>query len=268
MSSVYFTYLIGWSQENKFYYGVRYAKNCNPSDLWTKYFTSSKYVMEFRQQYGEPDIIQVRKTFNNKEKARMWEEKVLRRIKIKSDTKWLNKTDTPMKLPILEGPCTETRRISIKNSRLKTKKKQCEFCGKFIDPGNFKQFHGEKCKMNPFIDKDILIKRSKTAKSRYEKQIINGNYHKPIALTGDYTCPHCNIQGNNYGSMMKNHYDNCNKNPESIYFNNNRKQTMKNIICTNCTKKTNSGNYYKLHFKKDHQEFVCIAVQKDDLFFP
>ncbi len=60
-----YTYIIGWSLYNKYYYGVRYAKNCNPNDLWKTYFTSSKYVKEFRNNHGEPDIIQVRKTFEN-----------------------------------------------------------------------------------------------------------------------------------------------------------------------------------------------------------
>ena len=35
-----YTYLIGWSNLNKFYYGVRYGKGCHPSDLWVKYFGS------------------------------------------------------------------------------------------------------------------------------------------------------------------------------------------------------------------------------------
>lgn len=45
-----YTYLIGWSEYDIWYYGVRYAKGCNPADLWVKYFTSSKFVREFREQ--------------------------------------------------------------------------------------------------------------------------------------------------------------------------------------------------------------------------
>jgi hypothetical protein len=86
-----YTYLIGWSSHNKWYYGVRYAKNCHPSDLWTTYFTSSKYVKEFRKAYGEPDIIQIRKIFYSIEKSRLWENKVLTKLKVEIDNKWLNK---------------------------------------------------------------------------------------------------------------------------------------------------------------------------------
>lgn len=88
-----YTYLIGWSKHNKFYYGVRYSKNCHPSDLWIKYFTSSKYVNDFRKEHGEPDIIQIRKTFSCVDKARNWETKVLKRMNVIKEEKWLNKTD-------------------------------------------------------------------------------------------------------------------------------------------------------------------------------
>lgn len=85
-----YTYLIGWSDQQKFYYGVRFAKNCNPSDLWVKYFTSSEPVAEFRKEYGEPDIIQIRKTFNSKESAILWEQKVLIKINARYNPLFLN----------------------------------------------------------------------------------------------------------------------------------------------------------------------------------
>jgi hypothetical protein len=58
-----YTYLIGWREQQKYYYGVRYAKNCSPEDFWTKYFTSSPAVLAMRLKHGDPDIIQIRKTF-------------------------------------------------------------------------------------------------------------------------------------------------------------------------------------------------------------
>lgn len=94
-----YCYLIGWSKLNKFYYGVRhsikvkclYESGCHPDDLWVKYFTSSLHVKQYRAKYGEPDIIQVRKTFTTAEKAVKWEEKVLKRVLIKNRDKFLNK---------------------------------------------------------------------------------------------------------------------------------------------------------------------------------
>jgi len=56
MSQPYF-YIIGWRKLNTWYAGVRYAKNCCPSDLWVKYFTSSTRVKKFAEENGSPDYI-------------------------------------------------------------------------------------------------------------------------------------------------------------------------------------------------------------------
>lgn len=88
--NVPFTYLIGWTTLNVYYYGCRTAKKCNPDELWTTYFTSSKYVASFRKEHGEPDLIQVRKTFTKKEDATLFESKVLRRMRVVSSNMFLN----------------------------------------------------------------------------------------------------------------------------------------------------------------------------------
>jgi hypothetical protein len=88
-----YTYLIGWSQQNKWYYGVRFSSKCKPEDLWTSYFTSSKYVHRFTKQYGDPDVIEIRKLFEDSESARQWETKVLRRLNVIHDDRWLNRTN-------------------------------------------------------------------------------------------------------------------------------------------------------------------------------
>ena len=56
-----YTYLIGWKSLDKWYYGVRYGKGVHPSDLWVVYFTSSRHVKKFRDDHGEPDVIEIRK---------------------------------------------------------------------------------------------------------------------------------------------------------------------------------------------------------------
>lgn len=63
------------------YYGKRTAEGCSPDDIWTTYFTSSEYVKDFRERFGEPDIIQIRKTFGEDyEACSRWENKFLKRI--------------------------------------------------------------------------------------------------------------------------------------------------------------------------------------------
>lgn len=87
-----YTYLIGWSSLDLWYYGVRTKKNCSPGDLWVKYFTSSKRVKELRKIHGEPDVIQIRKTFETAKQALAWEIKVLRRLDVRYSKRWINLT--------------------------------------------------------------------------------------------------------------------------------------------------------------------------------
>jgi hypothetical protein len=90
-----YTYLIGWHSQQKYYYGVRYAKNCLPTDFWVKYFTSSPAVSAMRLIFGEPDIIEIRKIFPTKEQAINWETRVLKRMKVVIREDFLNKNDAP-----------------------------------------------------------------------------------------------------------------------------------------------------------------------------
>ena len=97
-----YTYLIGWSKLDTWYYGVRYSDKAKPSDLWVKYFTSSKHVKAFALVNGPPDVIEVRREFTDKEKSWKWESTVLRRMKVRTDDRWLNKNDRPAP-PIMFG---------------------------------------------------------------------------------------------------------------------------------------------------------------------
>lgn len=90
MQHIPYTYLLKWTEYNVSYYGVRYSKNCHPNDLWNPYQSSSKHVKKFIELRGDPDVIQIRKTFNSKEKAQHWENTVLRRLKVRKKSNWLN----------------------------------------------------------------------------------------------------------------------------------------------------------------------------------
>ncbi len=87
MSTEYipYTYLIGWSRLNKWYYGSRSANTkrniANPNDLFKTYFTSSKVVKRYIEIHGQPDIVQIRRVFATGNEAKNWEVRVLKRIK-------------------------------------------------------------------------------------------------------------------------------------------------------------------------------------------
>lgn len=92
-----YTYLIGWRELNKWYYGVKFAKNCHPDQFWVSYHTSSQDIKVLREQFGEPDVVEIRKVFETRrntdtsDDARLWEHKVLRRIRAVKKKEWINK---------------------------------------------------------------------------------------------------------------------------------------------------------------------------------
>lgn len=90
-----YTYLIGWKNLNVFYYGRKTADKCKPENFWKTYFTSSRYVKEFREIHGEPDIIQIRKIFGEDVvSCRKWECRVLKKLNAKDNNQFLNKSNS------------------------------------------------------------------------------------------------------------------------------------------------------------------------------
>lgn len=115
--NVPYTYLIGWTEHKTYYYGVQYSKTAHPDNLWVKYFTSSKLVKSFRETYGEPDIIEIRHTFKTKEEALAWEFKVIFRMLMVKDTKWLNAGNAGKQFTHDGIPRSESCRAKISEKR-------------------------------------------------------------------------------------------------------------------------------------------------------
>lgn len=89
-----YTYLIRFKPTNSVYYGVRYAENCDPSELWVTYFTSSKIIKRLINEFGYQSFEhEIRKTFDSKKAARDWEQKVLRRIDAENHYRFLNRSN-------------------------------------------------------------------------------------------------------------------------------------------------------------------------------
>jgi len=207
-----YTYLIGWSKIKKYYYGVRYANNCNPTDLWIKYFTSSSYVSEIRKLYGEPDIIQVRKTFATKEEAINWEVKVLKRMKVVLRKDFLNENDVaapPINNRIMSS--TTKEKISYSN---KGKPKSDEHKRK-IKEARAKQDMSWRKNLK---HSQITIDKIKKARA---KQIITEETKQKMSLAqfGErhwafnkkqkiIECPHCRRYGG-VSNMKRWHFNNC-----------------------------------------------------------
>lgn len=89
-----YTYLIGWSKLNLWYYGKRTAKGCHPNDLFKTYFTSSNVVKKLRQSNGDPDVITIHMIFNSISDCHLQEEMFLNTVNAKDNIKYLNMTNS------------------------------------------------------------------------------------------------------------------------------------------------------------------------------
>lgn len=86
-----YVYAVVWSEHNVAYVGVRHAKGCHPSDLWTRYFTSSKYVAEFRKKHGEPDRVEIIDMFLTAAEAVAAETDIITTFELHRNPLFLNK---------------------------------------------------------------------------------------------------------------------------------------------------------------------------------
>ena len=181
-----YTYLIGWPEHNIWYYGVRYANGCDPSDLWNPYKTSSTHVSAFAAEHGDPPVRLIRRVFEDTMSARLWENRVLKRMKVVGNNIWLNKHDS------MSPPINPLGNISMRKpeNRAKAKlnntgsgnpmfgKKQkqiiCPHCGTAAGANTYARWHGDNCpkinpgafrpvgKNNPFFGKQHINVEQKT----------------------------------------------------------------------------------------------------------
>lgn len=202
-------YRLYFKPTGQYYVGVQYGKNSHPDNLWDKYFTSSKVVKELIKQFGLSAFsYKVTKTFTTSKEATMYERRFLIKVKANRNTKFLNLSLGLKESFLVIGPCSPERKTNISKARLETKKVDCPHCGKTVDPGNFKAWHGDKCKKNPNIDLKVLEDRRNTAKNRYESNKIPAvnNFKKVVE------CKFC-LKVFNLSNYNKYHGDRCLKNP-------------------------------------------------------
>lgn len=220
-----YTYLIGWSNQNKFYYGARWAKDCSPDDLWNTYFTSSKHVKAFREEHGEPDIIQIRKVFDDIDKCKLHERKALKKLNVLRSDKWLNKNINGMFLPIgVQSKEHITKRVQ---SGIETRKRN----------GTYGIITWTK-DTNP----DGANKISKAHKNKPKSAEHIANMRNRPQDTIILTCPYCEKTGD-YKNMNRWHMDRCKHNLNRV-----TDIDPKLITCSKCGHTTKaSPNFYRYH---------------------
>lgn len=209
------------------YYGVRYASNCHPSDFWVTYFTSSKRVTEYRKMYGDPDIIEIRRTFtsdNRINEAREFETRVLRRLQVHKRQDYLNVginkgippmfgSDNPMSDPevkerFLKIITSEEHRAKQSSSvKQRVRSGNHHFLGDTINRTRVEngthQFLGGK------IQGESSRKRVENGTHNFlfetQRQLENGTHASQVK----WVCEHCKKEGNGSTNYKRWHGINC-----------------------------------------------------------
>ena len=149
-----YTYHIGWTNQNKYYYGSKSAAGCHPSTFWQDYHTSSNAVADMREQHGDPDLIEIRKTFDNRDDAVDWEHKVINKLGLHLREDYLNQACWPVidnrgeKNPMYGKTQSEESNRKRSEAQKAKPKVICPHCGK---PGSacvMKRWHFDNCKHN------------------------------------------------------------------------------------------------------------------------
>ena len=121
-----YTYLIGWTKYDLWYYGLRYKniklKRTPEEDLWIHYKTSSTSVKHMRAFIGDPDYISVDKTFNSIGDAIDYENRILIEMDVSNNDEWLNRVSnfkslslSKEKHPLYGIPSTRRKQVKINN---------------------------------------------------------------------------------------------------------------------------------------------------------
>lgn len=182
-----FTYCITHLPSGKKYYGARWAENCNPSDLWTTYFTSSRHIKELILHDGKDNFIaEVRKIFSDVDSCREWERKVLQRLGVIHNDNWLNKNINGRFLPYGKQ---SKEHIERRISKIR---------------GANNPWYG-KPELNPFYGKkhsEETLAKMRGPKADTSNMTFRKNNSTKI------TCPHCGKEGQ-LTNMKRWHFDNC-----------------------------------------------------------
>lgn len=206
METIPYTYKLIFKPTGQYYYGVRYAKGCNPNDLWDKYFTSSKHVHKLIKEYGLNSFtIKITKTFSNKKDALLHELNILERVKANINGKFINKA-------IFKDSYSNEGLIVIHHFELGIET--------FHEPSlpipiGWVIGISDKHKMS-----QSLIRKGKPAHNKGKKTKPTGpcTQERKLAisesrkLTPKLTCEHCNKQCDG-GNFKRFHGENCKLNP-------------------------------------------------------
>jgi hypothetical protein len=224
-----YTYFLMWKSSKLKYYGCQYGKKANPQNILSgTYRTSSKYVKQYWNDFGAPDIIVIHRTFQSSKECREFEQLYLKRVRAPYKEDWLNKTDN--KAIVTENYNPESWQKS-HASRARHRQEDPEF-NKLMNDRFVKMMHSEsatakrketfiktqhsKGANNPrygvTVGEDTRKKMSIKRKSQYEFNVLRS---KDLNKTNK-VCEHCGKSGLNAGNYKRWHGSKCPKKPTCV----------------------------------------------------
>lgn len=215
-------------KSGKQYAGVKFAKGCQPSDLLTKYFTSSKVVKTLLQEDSSSFEIVKTIEFESKQLAMEFEEFFLTEIKAHINPNWLNRSAGKAIDPnSVKETCLEKYGVSNPGQLQSVKDKVRETCvEKFGAKSRFEseefaelrkitmiERHGfEHSMQSPIIQqksKDTLLLRyGVDSPSKIPKNRKLASESMKIKNSVIRICEHCNLSCN-LGNYSRWHGKNC-----------------------------------------------------------
>jgi hypothetical protein len=108
-----FTYSIREISTGRWYYGVRYAEGCSPSDMFTTYFTSSSVLDPLIRNSPHKFSYKIKRKFSCKIEAQEWECKILKRTGAAKHPNSFNKHSSGAP-PIMFGADNPSTRPEVK----------------------------------------------------------------------------------------------------------------------------------------------------------
>ena len=171
------------------------------------------------QLYGKENFtFEIRKIFNNANDARIWESRVLKRLNVRTNESWVNKTDNTS-IPPMYGKDNPSSRQMTKDkiSRANKGRKRPDQSKRLLEKHHMK-------------DEVSRLKMSQTKKMKYatgelvqktkgqKRPEMTGPNHPLYGIpnkklssmnTIESTCPHCGKVGKGPG-MQRYHFSKCN----------------------------------------------------------
>ena len=214
-----YTYLVGWSKHNMWYYGARYAKGCNPDDLWVTYIRSSREVAKKLLEIGEPDIIQIRKRFKTALLTRLWEANVLLKMNVTEKKEWLNNYAglTPDRTGSIHTHSSLQRMSISQKEKWLDESYRNDVVSSISHSTQTPEFRNLKSKQTSQLWQDNDYKTTQTnkmaqsvhSKEKWKDASYRERYNKTMASREILTCPHCGIESKSKSNMKRYHFDNC-----------------------------------------------------------